>query len=266
MKSHVEGMRILSYFLGHNLMIEEIGEGEDKKEAQALAEIMIPISKAGNTDKSVEVTSEAVQVYGGYGYCSDYPVEQLMRDAKITAIYEGTNGIQSMDLTMRKILMNPEQYNYSVLVKQIKKTTDKAKGIVDEKYIALVERGIAKLTEVIDMMKGQMATGKFMHLFMNATSLQQAMHMLCLAWAHLWALTVAQPKMKAVCGDLKGDEREKMLAENAEAAYLSGRVLSAQFYIGYEFPKFFGRIEALLGGESAIIKASKNIFTGALEE
>ncbi len=83
------------------------------KKPWRIAEILIPICKAGNTDKSVEVASEAMQVYGGYGFCADYPVEQMMRDAKITAIYEGTNGIQSMDLTMRKILMNPEQYNYT---------------------------------------------------------------------------------------------------------------------------------------------------------
>ena len=266
MKSHVEGMRALSYFLGHSLNVEEIGEGEDKEEAKAIAEILIPICKAGNTDKSVEIASEAVQVYGGYGYCSDYPVEQLMRDAKITAVYEGTNGIQSMDLTMRKILMNPEQYNYSILQKRFKEVIDNAKGIVDDKYIDLFKRGVDKLDEVIEMLKGQMAGGKFLHLFMNATPLQQAMHMLCLAWVHLWALTIAKPKMKEIVGDVKGEDRAKLLNENAEAAYLSGRVLSAQFYIGSEFPKYFGRIESLLFGESAIIKSSAPIFTGALEE
>ncbi len=101
--------------------------------------------------------------------------------------------------------MNPEQYNYTVLQKRIKEVIDNAKGIVDEKYIVLVQKGIDKLDEVIEMLKGQMAGGKFLHLFMNATPLQQAMHMLCLAWAHLWALTVAKPKMKELVGDVKGD-------------------------------------------------------------
>ena len=61
---------------------------------------------------AVLVASEAVQVYGGYGYCTDYPVKQFMRDSKITTIYEGTNGIQSMDLTMSKLLMNKDQSDY----------------------------------------------------------------------------------------------------------------------------------------------------------
>lgn len=266
MKAHVEGMRHLNYFLAHNLSLAEKEEGEVAKQAKGLVEILIPICKAGNTDKSLEVTSEAMQVYGGYGYSAEYPVEMYMRDAKITQIYEGTNGIQSMDLTMRKILMNPEQYNLNVFVSRMKETIDAAKGVVDDKYITPVERGIEKILEVIEMMKGQMAGGKFMHLFMNATPLQQAMHQLALAWTHLWALNVAIPKMKELVGDLKGEERDTLLKDNADAAYYSGRVLSAQFYIGSEFPKFFGRIEALLGGESAVIKASDAIFTGAPEE
>ena len=241
-------------------------KGDESKEALAIAEIMIPICKAGVTDKGVEVTSEAMQVHGGYGYCQEYPVEQMMRDSKIFAIYEGTNGIQSMDLTMRKILMNPEQYNYSVLKKHIAETAGKAKGIVDEKYIEILERGVAKLDEVINMMKDQMAKGQFLLLFMNATPLQQAMFMLCMAWAHLSSLAITQPKMKALVGDKKGEERDKLLKENSEAAFYSGKVIASQFYLGAEFPKFFGKIEALLFGEGAVIKASDPIFTGMLEQ
>ena len=266
MKSHVEGMRILSYKLALCLDLEHNGSEDEVKEAKGLAELLIPICKAGHTDKSVEVTSEAVQVYGGYGYTQDYPVELLMRDSKITCIYEGTNGIQSMDLTMRKILMNKEQYNLSVFVKEVNATMAKAKGIVDDKYITLVERSMAKLDEVIEMMKAQMAGGKFLHLFMEATPLQQAMHMVALAWAHLWSLTISIPKMKEIVGDKKGEERAALLSDNADAAYYSGRVLSAQFYIGSELPKVFGRFEALLVGESAVLKSTTDIFTGALDE
>jgi hypothetical protein len=148
----------------------------------------------------------------------------------------------------------------------MKNTCAKAKGIVDDKYVSAVENGLAKLDEVIEMMKGQMAIGKFMHLFMEATQLQQAMHMLCLAWSHLWALTVAGPKAKAIMGDLKGPERDEKLKNDPEAAFYSGRVLSAQFYIGSVFPLFFGRIQSLLDNETAVIKASEYTFTGALAE
>jgi len=266
MKGYVEGMRMLNYYLAHNATLIEVLDGDAKKEAQGMVEILIPIAKAGCTDTSVLVTSEAIQVYGGYGYTADYPVEQYMRDAKITQIYEGTNGIQSMDLTMRKILMNPEQYNYNIMKKRMAETIAKAKGVVEDKYIELVEKGIQKLDEVITMLKDQMAAGKFLHIFAACTPLQQAMFMLTLAWLHLWSLTLTIPKMKELVGDKKGEDRDKFLADNEEAAYYSGRVLSSQFYLGAEFPKFFGRIDALLFNETAVIKASRDVFTGALLE
>ncbi|MEM6290021.1 MAG: acyl-CoA dehydrogenase [Myxococcota bacterium] len=73
----------------------------DKLDARA--DLLIPVLKAHLTDLSMEMASLAVQVYGGYGYTQEYPVEQLVRDAKIQAIYEGTNGIQAMDLLGRKM-------------------------------------------------------------------------------------------------------------------------------------------------------------------
>ncbi|HOO71978.1 MAG TPA: acyl-CoA dehydrogenase [Spirochaetota bacterium] len=264
MKSYVEGMRALSYYLAHNQTLEVILTGEEKKEAVALGEILRPILKAGNTDSSVLVASEAVQVYGGYGYCSDYPVERLMRDSKITAIYEGTNGIQAMDLAMRKILMNREQYNYSILRKRINKTITEARGIVDDQYIAPVEKGLESLDRVIEMMKKQMGEGKFLHLFMNAVPLEKAMFMIILAWMHLWAMTIAIPEMKKIIGNRSAQDREILLQENREAAFYSGRVLSGQFFIGTEFPQYSGKIDSLLAGETASIKASDPIFTGAL--
>jgi hypothetical protein len=100
----------------------------------------------------------------------------------------------------------------------------------------------------------------------DATPLQQAMFQLVLAWLHLWSLTVSIPKMKAIVGDAKGADRQKLLSENKEAAYYSGRVLSSQFYIGSEFIKYFGKIESIMENESAAVKVAPENFTGALEE
>jgi len=266
MKSYVEGMRMLIYSLAKNIDIEHLVEGEEAKEAAAIVEILIPICKAGCTDASVNITSEAMQVYGGYGYTSDYPVEQYMRDSKITTIYEGTNGIQSMDLTMRKILMNPDLYNYSVFKKRMVETIEKAKGVVDDRYVDMVARGVKKLDEVIAMLAGFMKEGKFLNIFAAATPLQQAMFMLSLAWVHLWSLTITLPKMKEKVGDAKGEEREAILAGDDEAAYYSGKVLSSQFYLGSEFPKYFGKIEAILFNETAVNKFSDRLLSGTPEE
>jgi hypothetical protein len=72
--------------------------------------------------------------------------------------------------------------------------------------------------------------------------------------------------MKGLLGDTKGEERNRIINENQEAAYYNGRVLSSQFYIGAEFPKFFGKAECILGGEAAVIKVTTPCFTGALDE
>lgn len=266
MKSYVEGMRMLTYYLGHNVGLSHVLDGEDAAEANAVVEVLIPICKAGNTDMAWLVAAEAIQVYGGYGYTMDYPVEQIARDSKIASLYEGTNGIQAMDLTMRKILMNKEQYNYNVWKKRVAETVKKARGVVDDKYIDPVEKGMEKLDEVIQMMLKQLGENKFLHLFSNATPLEKAMFEMTLAWMHLWSLTITYPKMKELVGDAKGADRDKIIADNNEAAFYTGKVLSSQYFIGIEFPKYFGKIESLLLGDTAVLKADKNIFTGSLEE
>jgi alkylation response protein AidB-like acyl-CoA dehydrogenase len=267
MKSTIEGMRMLTLFLAyHEDIMHSSSSAEEIKEATAIIEILTPIVKAGISDAAWLVTAEAMQVYGGYGYCQEYPVEQYARDVKVFSIYEGTNFIQSADLQMRKILMNKEMYNYSILKKRITETIGKAKGIVDDKYIAPVERGWNKLEEVIDMMKKQLQEGKFVALMQNAVPLQQAIFPLVVAWLHLWSLTITIPQMKKIIGDAKGEQRQKIVAENNEAAYYSGRVLSSQFFIGSEFPKYFGIIECIMGNEGASIKSVSENFTGAPKE
>lgn len=267
MKSTVEGMRVLTLYLSYNRdIILSSSSAEEVKEATALVEILTPVVKAGISDAAWLVTAEAMQVYGGYGYCQDYPVEQYARDSKVFSIYEGTNAIQSLDLQMRKILMNPDHYNYSIFRKRMAETLAAAEGIVDDRYISPVARGMERLDEVIHMMKSQMQEGKFLALVLNATPLQQAMFPLVLAWLHLWSLTVAIPRMKSLLGDKKGAERQKLISENNEAAYYSGRVLSSQFYIGSEYPKYFGRIECIMSNEAAAVKVVPENFTGALNE
>lgn len=266
MKSYVEGMRMLSLYLGQNVTLQHAVTGDEAKEAAAIVEILTPICKAGNTDTVWAVTAEAIQIYGGYGFTSDYPVEQIARDSKIASLYEGTNGIQAMDLAMRKILMNEDQYNYKIWKKRVADTVKHAKSIVDDKYTEPVERGMNKLDEVIEMMLKYMKEGKFMYLFANATPLEQAMFQMTLAWMHLWSLTITIPKMKELLGNSKGADRDKIISGNKEAAFYTGKVLSSQFWIGTEFPKYFGKIDAILLGETAVLKATKEIFTGALEE
>ena len=267
MKSHLEGQRALVYFMYNQFdIIRGSANDDDKKEANSLIEILTPICKAGCTDKGVEITSMAMQTYGGYGYCRDYPVARYMSDSKILAIWEGTNGIQSMDLMMRKILMNKEQRNYVALRKRMDETVAKAKGIVDDKYLDVFNEALKELDELVEFFKGQMAGGKFLNIFAQATPFQEAMYMVAIAWMHIWTLTVCQPKMKELVGDAKGADREKLLDDNNEAAFYTGKVLASQFYLGSELPIFLGKARAIKFNEGAAVKASDAVFTGALAE
>ncbi len=265
-KANVEAMRMATYLTSYSIDVAHSSEGEQAKEAEAIVEFMTPICKAGNTDLAWEMTSEAIQVYGGYGYCCDYPVEQLARDAKILSLYEGTNGIQSIDLITRKLLMNRDQYNYNVFKKRIQKTIEEAKGVVDYKYISPLVRGIDKMDELIDVLMKNLASGRLMQIFISATPVRQAMTMLAHAWLHLWSMTICNKKMKDLVGQLKGDERDKFIHENNEAAFYSGKVLSSQFYVGAYFQNYFGKVESILAEETAIIKSTDAIFTGAPAE
>ncbi|MDR1043294.1 MAG: acyl-CoA dehydrogenase family protein, partial [Clostridiales Family XIII bacterium] len=106
MKSYTEGIRALILYAAKCLDLKEIAADEAERQKYSdLVEILTPICKGGGSDKGFDACVTAVQVFGGYGYCREYYVEQLARDCKITSIYEGTNGIQANDLLGRKIVM-----------------------------------------------------------------------------------------------------------------------------------------------------------------
>ncbi len=102
-EAYVQGMRALLLQTALYQDMAKALEGEESAGFQAYSELLTPICKAWCTDYSFRVTEWCLQVFGGYGYTKDYPAEQYLRDAKIGSIYEGTNGIQALDLVARKI-------------------------------------------------------------------------------------------------------------------------------------------------------------------
>jgi len=103
MKSMNDGIRGLMLKAGHAFDIIESDQNEElTKSSDNLIALLTPILKSFATDKSMEITNQALQIYGGHGYITDHGMEQLVRDARITPIYEGTNGIQALDLIGRK--------------------------------------------------------------------------------------------------------------------------------------------------------------------
>lgn len=266
MKSYVDAQRILIYFMYYNMDVARVAGGEAAKEAQALVELLVPICKAGCSDRNVLITSESMQVFGGYGFCSDYPVEQMMRNSKILAIFEGANGIQGIDLVMRKILMNPEQYNYGVFAGRVRETLALAEERgVEEGYRDVVARGLDALDNFVGVMKERAGTFRFAEILGSATPFRKAMYLLAIAWVHLWSMTVSVPKVRDLVGNLKGDELRALLDDNREAAFYYGRTLSSRFFLRDEFPQFFGMMEGLSNNEEALYEACPEAFTGTIE-
>lgn len=103
MKALNEGSRALSLYIAMQLDIATYGEGESQQKAEQLTALMTPLAKAFFTDLGFESTVAGQQVFGGHGYIREWGQEQLVRDARIAQIYEGTNGIQAMDLLARKV-------------------------------------------------------------------------------------------------------------------------------------------------------------------
>ena len=105
MKSIIEGERALCFWLSQQTEVSLYhGDETVRKEASDYVSLMTPVVKTMFTDLGMEITSDAMQVHGGYGYTKDQGIEQLYRDNRITPIYEGTNSVQALDLVFRKLV------------------------------------------------------------------------------------------------------------------------------------------------------------------
>jgi len=105
MKSIIEGERALCFWLSQQTEVSLNHQDEKvRQEASDFVSLMTPVVKTMFTDMGMEITSEAMQIHGGYGYTKDQGIEQLYRDNRITPIYEGTNSIQAADLVFRKLV------------------------------------------------------------------------------------------------------------------------------------------------------------------
>jgi hypothetical protein len=106
MKAQIDAMRALCYVNGQALDLARNDEDEERRAWYGqLAELLTPLSKAWSTDLGCEVASLGVQIHGGMGFIEETGAAQYYRDARIAPIYEGTNGIQALDLVMRKLTM-----------------------------------------------------------------------------------------------------------------------------------------------------------------
>ncbi len=133
MKSIIEGQRSLAFWLSQevDVSLNHVNE-KIRKEADEMVSLMTPVVKSFFSDTGMEITNEAIQVFGGYGYTRDQGIEQLYRDNRITPIYEGTNSVQAIDLVFRKVLNNKILDKFITLVKNEIKTNNNGNSILNE--------------------------------------------------------------------------------------------------------------------------------------
>ncbi len=258
MRSYVDGMRMLAYYTALQIDTARHASGDEAAEAGSLVDFLIPICKAGCTDTGVLVSSEAVQVHGGYGFCADYPVEQLYRDVRIAPIWEGTNAIQSLDLIMRKMLLDPGRRMYGLWKDRVLSTVEDCRPLVDGKYVSAVERAVKALDEAVAVMKARYEARDTLQIYADATVLQQAFFMASLAWMHLWGLSKAIEKSgmdpAALPIEAEGDSGK---------SFFVGRALASRFYLGVEFPLFFGKVDSVLANERAVVDCAPEFYSGS---
>ena len=159
MKSIIEGERALCFWLSQQTEVSLNHEDEKvRQEASDFVSLMTPVVKTMFTDLGMEITSEAMQVYGGYGYTKDQGIEQLYRDNRITPIYEGTNSVQAIDLVFRKLV----NQNGDIIDKYISMIRgDLNKNNKDlSSFVAKLEIYIDKLSKFSTWMKDKIKTSK----------------------------------------------------------------------------------------------------------
>ena len=146
MKSIIEGQRSLAFWLSQQIDVSLSHSNEKiRKSAEDLVSLITPVVKSFFTDMGTEITNEAIQIFGGYGYTKDQGIEQLYRDNRITPIYEGTNSVQAIDLVFRKVLNNKILSNFITIIKtEIKEENGK---IELQRFSKIIENNIQLLED-----------------------------------------------------------------------------------------------------------------------
>lgn len=250
MKVYVEGIRSLLYYVGMcEDRIKITKDAEEQATFQGIIDLLIPIAKGYVTDRSFEVCSHGIQIYGGYGYIRDYPMEQLLRDCRITMIYEGTNGIQAMDLLGRKLGLNKGKPVMDLLG-EIQKTIKMAKGTSGmEEFATRLEGAVNKLGEVALHMGSTAMSEKVLNAFAFAHPFMEVCGDVVMAWMLLWRAAVSAQKLE------KG-------AKKKDVAFYQGQIKSAEFFLYTVLPVTFGKIKAILATNGAAIEIDEKSFGG----
>jgi alkylation response protein AidB-like acyl-CoA dehydrogenase len=242
-KSHAEGLRALwTYAAWTRDQADLTGEEHWARRA----DFLLPVVKGYSSEKAFELLAQSLQVFGGSGYTEDYPVEQYLRDAKIDSIYEGTTGIQALDLFFRK-LVRDQGNTVAALASEIAefiKATGPGDTFSGERE--LLSRMLDDLQAHIGVLVG--------HVFSSQIQPEHIYR----AGLHL------NPLLESIAEVLIGWQllRHGELAAPGSATdeYLAGKVVSARFFLGHVAPKVTARRVEAEAEEGALMRMADGSF------
>ncbi|MCA1959661.1 MAG: acyl-CoA dehydrogenase [Desulfomonile sp.] len=264
MKSVTEGMRALLYYAGYcGDRVRTAATEEEAAKYQGFLDILIPICKAWSSDMGFRVTELAIQVHGGYGYCAEYPVERFMRDAKIASIYEGTNGIQALDLVGRKL-----GYRQGALFKAIVAETGNILKQAQNNYRLkdIVEPFAAARSQLIEVTRYfglKSITEDFMIPILYACPYLELFGDVAVGFMLLWQAVIADRRLEEIYSDSKADtpaKKAEVLKTNRSAAFYRGKLASAQFFSNTILSLAKGKARAIMSGERSALDLPEESF------
>ncbi|MAH31310.1 MAG: acyl-CoA dehydrogenase, partial [Marinobacter sp.] len=241
MKSYVEGGRAFSTYVAQWLDISKYSDNdEQRKHAEGMVSLLTPVAKAFLTDRGLDTTIIGQQVFGGHGFIREWGQEQLVRDCRITQIYEGTNGIQAMDLMGRKVVGSQGKL-YELFAQDVAafieaNSSDEALRPYLEPLAASLER----LSDVTEHVVNQAANNPEA---IGAAAVDYLDMFGYTALAYMWAKVVKAAAPKAE-GDTSG--------------FYTGKVKTARFYFDRLLPKTVSLAEGIRSGSDAMMAPAAN--------
>jgi len=237
-----EGSRAFIYWLAQLVDHTRFGSPEQAQTADDLLSLLTPIAKAFCTESAIEVTNLGIQVYGGHGYIHDNGMEQIVRDARIATIYEGTTGIQALDLVGRKVMGSGGKLlsNFTKLIHKFceANATDTALQEFCEP-LAAINKEWGELTLKI----GERAMQNVDEI--GACSVDYTMYSGYISLAYLWA-QMAKIAMHKSTG--------------AEAAFYQAKIATARFYFKRILPRTKAHFDAALAGCDTVMALTADEF------
>jgi len=247
-KAMVEGSMNLIFKASKYFDLQHNSEDEEEKNKyHTLLEMIIPVVKTYPSEAGIYSINNGLQVLGGYGFCSDFILQQYYRDIRICTIYEGTTGIQSQDLLGRKMMLNNGE-GAKLLMAEIKKTIDKASMDTDLKqWAASLDKKLEETQKILFHLIPFASKGDYEKFLADASIFMEFFSLVIVGWS--WLEIGITSKSALITGD-----------DSFDSSFYNSKLDALEYFYAYELPKTTGLSEVMLHPSSVTIKTDKKII------